>query len=1152
VVNAKEKALKDKRKALEQLVLQDPLAFIPKYGDGANFTLDPFDGKGKAPKIVSVDDFKQVTYALKRFYEDRDQPMVVGNVGGSDALLSLYANLRMASYYTETFPHLLAVDRNPYTLQTLMFKILLKELDNPLVLSKPKKETKDGLLTIEGPVSSAPSDVPSAYAATSPAPSDLLDILPETASLTHSADAKKADEPMDELEELTWDEDQNALAKDHKAQFLGNLIDFDMMLYDKKTFEPKGIRSIGSKRTFAGVINQALGNDYVPEKHLENLIKKAEMDANFTPAEKDLFIKLAGNFTQRVADVGYETFLKRLRNNVLENWGYHYLSTVRGIEHPDALFMNFRDITTKDEGGKAKSHIHLLDIDLSTQKGVKALDAFLNDTNLQHPRTRPIDVAYIPHLKKMPAANNYMRDNALHTISATLKPGVKKRSWSVQESNDLPIVETVAPVLKNFLPKSPTEKPIAPFSLDNPQGLPKTLFLAGLNIGYMYADADAVRKVIDLSNQSKVEHVVMGGGAYGPHLFTENRRRDLGDTRFRFLGDQLRELRKVFDGFEAPVTYIMTDNDLRTCEDLFNTYFFEKNRRRGDMRIARTAAGGLLLDRAAYDAVNDKAFNIIRKRLYPTMIRAGKDLTQTFEDRDERSLIVELIDAIDRYDRLGEKGLLFEDLDVLPDLKYLKDSVDLRVVHEYASAPGEDGTGIRAFGSTQFGDSSQPSKPTRTLDEFVKLTANGTVDIPQQILVDMRSAYQYMKADSGKLKVFVPDMSDDRKYFENDISRRTKSDPVHKRMTLRKSPNLPGSWFMAGDLDYQFSFKPIFPKVLEIMDGVQKSGQGYTPTRFAFIQDVQVGSITENLELQTKFMDYAFHERGCIGAFGVGDLLHGNNYPDFKNESRSLGGVDLESQQRATVWMQMPYFTLPHVAFWNVVEGNHEWNTDRSASGINYLTPLQTAIYAHSFTDPNHKVEAIFPSYIITNAEGKGQIVRARYGAKPIGPWNFMFGHKWSERGGQSKGSASNAATHISSWFRNMGDHAEPFDIFIGGHYHGLEAHVMDDKIGIIAPSFAGESGYEFARQFSGNRPMGLIGEIAADGSIGFELITDKFLDAYNVQNPFVKEKGLDRFLQECVNVEVQIVGKPIEGMQKSYVRGVTPVTAKTHELGKK
>jgi hypothetical protein len=822
-----------------------------------------------------------------------------------------------------------------------------------------------------------------------------------------------------------------------------------------------------------------------------------------------------------------------LRNSLSNNNSTHYLSS-------DKLFSAVAGLITINDDTGIKTQFANITADISTRKGLSNLETLIQkekkSSNIKNERL--LDIAYIPHLMSFPKESiTFFRDNAKYILTCS-RQSDSKRKWILRSHHDMPIFSTDYRLKhKSYLLKKKNDDTI---------GLQKTLFISNLNFGYKYRDKDALKTLTEMAAKEGINNYVIGGLIYGPHIFTENARRDLQEHDARFLSQQLKQAKEYLDSIKGRKIVILGDGEFKLAEEWFNLYFWEKRRRAGDTRIARTAHNGLLLDRDAYNKVNDAARNIIRDHLIPYAIRIGRDPTSRFDEEfeGESCLIIELIDAIDRYYRLGESGLKSEDLNIL-DSRYLHNTEDLIIKYEHSEShiagkaknksynkkdeKETKKTSIRILSSINYSKITQYKDSVAALEEIVMMANNGTLpQLPEHIIVNTRDAYHFLKNTGNKVIMSIPDMVDDTQYFDiqktNHAAKKILSDPVHKRVTVRKNLNLPGATIFQGDLREKAYFEIITPAIIERMKTVQKSGIGLKPQQVALIQDVQSGSITEDLFAHVRFMDYAFHTLKCIGAYLIGDIIQGRNYYDMPNENWALGGITVESQQLGMVRMQLPYIMLQQVEFWKAVQGNHEWNTDTKNAGINFLTPLQSAIEALNISNPNHIVNHQFPVYTTISEYGKSQLMKAQYGYDLRNDYGVLFGHKFSEGYG-GKGSSRRPITLLEGWVRNVSGLVNPHHLIIGGHYHNLQVSVIDNTIVMLAPSPVGESGFEFTRQFGGNLPLSIVIDYKADGKLGFHVMSNKYLESEPIQNPFVKAKGIENFVHESFTQKAYQLG---------------------------
>ena len=104
-------------------------------------------------------------------------------------------------------------------------------------------------------------------------------------------------------------------------------------------------------------------------------------------------------------------------------------------------------------------------------------------------------------------------------------------------------------------------------------------------------------------------------------------------------------------------------------------------------------------------------------------------------------------------------------------------------------------------------------------------------------------------------------------------------------------------------------------------------------------------------------------------------------------------------------------------------------------------------------------------------------------------------------------------------------------------HYHCFETSVIDNTLITVTGSSSGQSGYEQNLGLS-SQPLFVIERYLPDGRIVLETIGTEFLDNYEIQNPYVRAKGLDNFIQECMTEKATVFAKEQpKQLQKLYQR---------------
>jgi hypothetical protein len=92
------------------------------------------------------------------------------------------------------------------------------------------------------------------------------------------------------------------------------------------------------------------------------------------------------------------------------------------------------------------------------------------------------------------------------------------------------------------------------------------------------------------------------------------------------------------------------------------------------------------------------------------------------------------------------------------------------------------------------------------------------------------------------------------------------------------------------------------------MEHVNKTGKGLEEIDVFYLNDIQVGSLTERLEFLVKALDHFYYDYPApAGIIGNGDFQHGWNYKGFANESRHLGTMSTAQQMVDFVELVKPW-----------------------------------------------------------------------------------------------------------------------------------------------------------------------------------------------------------------------------------------------------
>ena len=264
-----------------------------------------------------------------------------------------------------------------------------------------------------------------------------------------------------------------------------------------------------------------------------------------------------------------------------------------------------------------------------------------------------------------------------------------------------------------------------------------------------------------------------------------------------------------------------------------------------------------------------------------------------------------------------------------------------------------------------------------------------------------------------------------------------------------------------------------------------------------------------------------------------------NNQGIFHNTARIKRGIDYKTVDLKLPRYLKPYeekireklskiINLDHI---DIVRGNHEGNSDWNFKGYDEIELLRqelSNLQDYSGSDVDLTLTEFF-------VNGRGDFVNAPYGFRTINGYNMIYSHSF-KGGGNSSPTIS-----ASRWLSRMAPNLPRIDIINAAHYHMFETSVIDNTLINITGSSSGQSGYEQNLGYS-SQPLFVIERFLPDGRISMETIGTEFLDQYQIQNPEIKAKGLDNFIQECMTEKATIFDKEQpKQVQKIYQRKLVP-----------
>ena len=316
-----------------------------------------------------------------------------------------------------------------------------------------------------------------------------------------------------------------------------------------------------------------------------------------------------------------------------------------------------------------------------------------------------------------------------------------------------------------------------------------------------------------------------------------------------------------------------------------------------------------------------------------------------------------------------------------------------------------------------------------------------------------------------------------------------------------------------------------------------------------------LGVIRSGFECETK--DYMIDEdtsyRIIKHLFNAGLIEHKQGQEqnvDRIKRNVDYKTVDLKLPQDLQMYektIREKLSNIVNLEYVDIVEGNHEYNTDWDNKGFNEIE-----IIRQSFEDKKKytgsDLDLTLTEFLINS---KGDIVNAPYAARTINGYNVVNGHCFKPAG---KGGGASPTVGIAKWIEQMAGNTNKIDIVNAAHYHIFESSVIDNTLINITGGGAGQSGYEQNLGYS-SQPVYVIEKFLPDGSLEIETIGTKFLDEYKVQNSNINgksinlhddakhestdiDKDIDDFIQECMTEKATIFDRDEpKQMQKLYQR---------------
>jgi hypothetical protein len=242
----------------------------------------------------------------------------------------------------------------------------------------------------------------------------------------------------------------------------------------------------------------------------------------------------------------------------------------------------------------------------------------------------------------------------------------------------------------------------------------------------------------------------------------------------------------------------------------------------------------------------------------------------------------------------------------------------------------------------------------------------------------------------------------------------------------------------------------------------------------------------------------------------------------YNNSDLIRDGIDYKTVDLKLPPELMPYedtirrklASIKLLKFIHLAEGNHEYNSDWDKKGFNLIKLLRQELNGMK-ENAGADTEIALSEFIKND---RGDVLQAPHGCKTVNGYNVVYSHLYRSAYGDTP------TQGMSKHFDRMGDLSNDVHRAFMGHLHVFETSVIDNKLLSITGSGAGQSGFEQSLGLS-SRPLFVIDRYLPDGRIAVDTIGTEFLKNYQIQNPLVKELGLENFIDACLTEEAAVYG---------------------------
>ena len=676
--------------------------------------------------------------------------------------------------------------------------------------------------------------------------------------------------------------------------------EYDKIIAREHDLAHRAMRELEEKFDIANMAEYAKKLEYDKDKHLKiiNKLMKAESKgrrrkkARLSTEHMKLFLPIAESMTEYLSKGdNYSDLVNYLSLDIQKNSENHILAN-------DNIYNGYRSLINSIGQSSVK---FVPGIDISTNEGVNKLETILTNEKLINNKSQfnkfPIDFAFLPHIDNLQEAFPLLKRNVERFIKIN-RNGTNNFSMHPTASLHVRTYESIG---GEFIEEERNARipltHLTPLEAQE-KGFPKIAFIGSAPYGNIYNSEVDLENVIEMAIADHVDTLYLRGLIYSTYYHNQTKRRMLIDPKYQTLDQRLKAAKSLIKRLNdngIKVVYQMGDEEYHLYEDMFRIYTKEQG-----------VNGGNFIKREDLKSSYDWVRPIIIQELIPYLIRSGEDLTNFYTDEETETRVAELCNAIKNY----KEGLPLGELAKYIKPEFLQDTDMFRVVYSTIDYFDKDDPELSAAISSNpnFSSNTQYANPSAGLVKKLKIYQSGVLgsaeyELIPQLFVDTRQAEMRIHYYGDQATVHVPQMVDDGIYIKHPellsgIKEQITSDPTHARVTRpRLVPNFPGSWTITGDVREKMSIVPYWKRSREVMEYVNKTGLGLNEVDVFYLNDTQLGSLTERLEYTLKALDHFYYDYPApSGILGNGDYQHGWNYPSYANESRHTGAMSMSQQ----------------------------------------------------------------------------------------------------------------------------------------------------------------------------------------------------------------------------------------------------------------